>query len=71
MVKDDPLMQDLSKEEEEELQLEVIALREQKKLGARPTNQSAAQDYQRQLESLNDQVSFFYSTFFFMLVSTH
>lgn len=71
MVKDDPLMQDLSKEEEEELQLEVIALREQKKLGARPTNQSAAQDYRRQLESLSDQVSFFYSTFFFMLVSTH
>lgn len=71
MVKDDPLMQDLSKEEEEELRLEVIALREQKKLGARPTNQSAAQDYRRQLESLSDQVSFFYSTFFFMLVSTH
>ena len=63
MVKDDPLMQDLSKEEEEELQLEVIALREQKKLGARPTNQSAAQEYRRQLESLNDQVSFCYYSF--------
>lgn len=42
--------------------MEVIAVREQKKLGARPTNQAAAQDYRHQLESLNDQVSLFYST---------
>jgi hypothetical protein len=64
MVRDDPLLQDLSKEEEEELRMEVIAAREQKKLGARPTNQSAAQDYRRQLESLNDQVRLFYHTLF-------
>jgi hypothetical protein len=60
MVRDDPAMQDLSKEEEEELRMEVIAVREQKKLGARPTNQAASQDYRHQLESLNDQVSLFY-----------
>lgn len=60
MVRDDPALQDLSKEEEEELRMEVIAVREQRKLGARPTNQSASQDYRRQLESLNDQVSLFY-----------
>jgi hypothetical protein len=59
MVRDDPLMQDLSKEEEEELRMEVVAVREEKKLGARPTNQSAAQDYRRQLQSLNDQVRLF------------
>lgn len=60
MVRDDPALQDLSKEEEEELRMEVIAVREQRKLGARPTNQAASQDYRRQLESLNDQVSLFY-----------
>ena len=57
MVKEDPAMQDLSKEEEDELREEVVAVREQKKLGACPTNQSAAQDYRSQLEALNDQVS--------------
>ena len=57
MVKEDPAMQDLSKEEEDELQEEVVAVREQKKLRAHPTNQSAAQDYRSQLEALNDQVS--------------
>jgi hypothetical protein len=61
MVRDDPAMQDLSKEEEEELRRDVIAVREQKKLGARPTNQAASQDYHSQLESLNDQVSLFFS----------
>jgi hypothetical protein len=59
MVRDDPQMQDLSKEEEDELREEVVAAREEKKLGARPTNQSASQDYRRQLESLNEQVMFF------------
>jgi len=59
MVRDDPQMQDLSKEEEDELREEVVAAREEKKLGARPTNQSASQDYRRQLESLNEQVTFF------------
>jgi hypothetical protein len=59
MVKEDPTMQDLSKEDEEELRGEVIAAREQKRLGARPTNQAASQDYRRQLETLNEQVRFF------------
>lgn len=57
MVKDDPAYQNLSRTEEDELKGELIASREEKKLGARPTNRSAAQDYRRQLESLNDQVS--------------
>lgn len=63
MVRDDLLMQDLSKEEEDELQLEVVASREQRRLGAHPTNQAMAQDYQCQLESLNDQVILSYSMF--------
>lgn len=57
MVKDDPAYQNLSRTEEDKLKGELIASREEKKLGARPTNRSAAQDYRRQLESLNDQVS--------------
>lgn len=61
MVKEDPAMQDLSEEQENELRLEVVAVREQKKLGARPTNQSASQDYRCQLEALNDQVSSIYT----------
>jgi hypothetical protein len=64
MLRDDPLMQNLSKEEEEELRMEVIAAREEKKLGARPTNKSAAQDYRRHLESLNDQVCLFFIMFY-------
>lgn len=59
MVKEDTAMQDLSEEQENELREEVIAMREQKKLGARPTNHSASQDYRHQLESLNDQVRFY------------
>jgi len=49
-------MQNLSKEEEEELRQEVIDLQEQKKLSARPTNAAASQDYRHQLNHLNDEV---------------
>ena len=55
-VKEDPAMQNLSKDEEEELRKEVTDLREQRQLGARPTNAAACQDYRHQLKSLNDQV---------------
>lgn len=61
MVKEDPSLQDLSKEEEDELREEVIALREQKRLGARPTNLAASQDYRCQLDALNDQVCYIYT----------
>lgn len=60
MVKEDSAMQDLTEEQEKELRDEVIAIREQKKLGARPTNHAASQDYRCQLEALNDQVSSIY-----------
>lgn len=64
MVKEDPAFQDLSKEQEDELREEVMALREQKKLGARPTNHAASQDYRHQLEALNDQVRFYLHVLF-------
>jgi hypothetical protein len=57
MVRDDPALQDLTEEQENELREDVMAVREQRKLGARPTNKSAAQDYRNQVDSLNDQVS--------------
>ena len=56
-MKDDPDFQDLSKEQEEELREELSSARDLKRLGARPSNRSAAQDYRRQLEQLNDEVS--------------
>ena len=57
LVKDDPNLQNLSKAEEAELREELIAVREEKKRGARPTNRSAAQDYHRHLDQFNDDVS--------------
>ena len=56
MVKDDPKLQDLSNAEEEDLQNELLASRAEKRLGARPTNRSAAQDYRRCLMQINDEV---------------
>jgi hypothetical protein len=63
MVRDDPALQDLTEEQENELREDVMAVREQRKLGARPTNLSAAQDYRHQVESLNDQVSSVYARY--------
>lgn len=57
LVKDDPDFQNLSKAQETELREELMASREEKKRGARPTNRSVAQDYHRHLEQFNDEVS--------------
>ena len=57
LVKDDPKLQNLSKAEEKELQEELLASREEKRLGARPSNRSAAQDYRRHIAQINDDVS--------------
>lgn len=56
LVKDDPNFQDLTKAQETELRNELLSARDLKRLGARPSNRSAAQDYRRQLEQLNDEV---------------
>ena len=34
---------------------DVLELREQKKIGARPTNKSAAQDYRAQMMRMNNE----------------
>lgn len=57
MVKDDPNLQDLSKAQETELREELLSARDLKRLGARPSNRSAAQDYRRQVEQLNNEAS--------------
>jgi hypothetical protein len=56
-MKDDPNFQDLSKAQETELRDELLLAREQRRLGARPSNRSAAQDYRCQVEQLNNEVS--------------
>ena len=56
-MKNDPAFQDLTKEQEEELREELLSARDQKRLGARPSNKSASQDYRHQLGQLNDKVS--------------
>ena len=66
MVREDPNFQNLTKEQEQEMKDEVMALRQEKKVGARPTNQSAALDYCRNLTFLNDEVS--YDTFSILLI---
>jgi hypothetical protein len=56
-VKDDPNLQNLSKADEKELQDELLASREEKRMEARPSNRSAAQDYRRHISQINDDVS--------------
>jgi hypothetical protein len=55
LVADDPTYQNLTREEENKMKRDVLELREQKKVGARPTNKSAAQDYRAQLMQMNNE----------------
>ena len=56
LVCDDPAYQNLTMEEEDKMKQDVLELREQKKVGARPTNKSAAQDYRAQITQMNNEV---------------
>jgi hypothetical protein len=58
MVREDPNFQNLTKEQEQEMKDEVMALRQEKRVGARPTNLSAALDYRRCVSFINDEVSY-------------
>ena len=55
LVRDDPAYQNLTMEEEDKMKQDVLELREQKKVGARPTNKSAAQDYRAQMTQMNNE----------------
>jgi hypothetical protein len=58
LIEDDPAYQNLTIEEEDKLKEEVLEHRKQKKVGARPTNKSAAQDYRAQLTQMNNEARF-------------
>lgn len=55
LIADDPTYQNLSMEEEDKMKQDILELREQKKVGARPTNKSAAHDYHAQMMRINDE----------------
>ena len=55
LVCDDPAYQNLTMEEEDKMKQDVLELREQKKVGARPTNKSAAQDYRTHMMQMNNE----------------
>jgi hypothetical protein len=56
LIAEDPAYQNLTTELEEQMKQEVMEHREQKKVGARPTNKSAAQDYRAQMTQMNTEV---------------
>lgn len=57
MVKDDPLLQELSAEQEEILRNGVLELRDRKKLGTRLTNNATAQVFRNGFNVVTDLVS--------------
>jgi hypothetical protein len=58
LITDDPAYQNLTTEEEDQMKQDALEFREQKKVGARPTNKSAAQDYRAQLTRMNNEARF-------------
>jgi len=58
LIKDDPAYHNLTAEEEDKMKQEVLEHCEQKKVGARLTNKSAAQDYRAQLVQMNKEARF-------------
>jgi len=58
LIEDDPAYQNLTMEEEGQMKQELLEHREQKKVGARPTNKSAAQDYRAQMTQMNNEVHY-------------
>jgi CHASE3 domain sensor protein len=58
LVRDDPSYQNLTTEEENKMKQDTLELRELRKVGARPTNKSAAQDYRAQLTQMNNEARY-------------
>jgi hypothetical protein len=56
LIADDPAYQNLTTEDEDNMKKIVLENRELKKVGARPTNKSAAQDYRAQMTVMNAEV---------------
>jgi hypothetical protein len=57
LVREDTSLQNLSEEAEKLLRDDVVALRDLKKIGARPSNKACAMDYRTEVRNLNDRVS--------------
>jgi len=58
LVRDDPSYQNLTTEEENKMKQDTLEFRELRKVGARPTNKSAAQDYRAQLTQMNNEARY-------------
>lgn len=57
LVKEDLALQNLSEEAEKLLKDGVLAMRDVKKIGARPSNKACSLDYRAEVQDLNDRVS--------------
>jgi hypothetical protein len=58
LVRDDPSYQNLTTEEIDKMKQDTLEFREQKKVGARPSNKSASQDYRAQLTQMNNEARY-------------
>ena len=58
LIKDDTAYDNLTVEEEDRMKKDLLELRVQRKIGARPSNKSAAQDYRAQMTNMNSEVCF-------------
>jgi hypothetical protein len=65
LIADDPTYQNLTMEEEDKMKWDVLELCEQKKVGTRPTNKSAAHDYCAQMMRINDDAHCYFILLFF------
>jgi hypothetical protein len=68
LVRDDPSYQNLTTEEEDKMKQDTLEFREQKKVGARPSNKSAAQDYRAQLTQMNNEARYLYLFIFLLTI---
>ena len=56
LIADDPAYHNLTTDQEDEMKQVVLEHRELMKVGARPTNRSAAQDYRSHMTQMNSEV---------------
>jgi len=71
MVRADPALQNLSEEDTKILIDGTQAWRDERRVGARPSNKSVAQDYRHAVRSINMDVScfVFYTFIAFLILS--
>jgi hypothetical protein len=67
LIAENPNYQNFTIEEKEKLKQDVLELYEQKKVGAHPTNKSAAHDYHAQMMRINDEVHCCFISYYFFV----